>query len=72
VVNPDGSNFIKVNTTATFLPEDSYVTFSFNATAPVVTENSIYIFQTTTFYPKWTQGPEITSSVSEAGIVVSS
>jgi len=70
LLNPDGSNFIKVNTTETFLDENTHITFSFNATAPVVTENSIYIFQTTTFYPAWTQGPEIASSVSEAGIVV--
>ncbi len=72
LVNPDGSTFLKVNTTATSpsLAEGAYITFSFNATAPVVTENSLYVFQTTTFYPAWADVPEIASSVSEAGIVV--
>jgi len=72
LINPDGSTFIKVNTTATSpsLAEGAYITFSFNATAPVVTENSLYVFQTTTFYPAWDNVPEVASSVSEAGIVV--
>ncbi len=72
LVNPDGSTFLKVNTTATSpsLAEGAHITFSFNATAPVVTENSLYVFQTTTFYPAWANVPEVASSVSEAGIVV--
>ncbi len=72
LVNPDGSTFLKVNTTATSpsLAEGAHITFSFNATAPVVTENSLYVFATTTFYPAWANVPEIASSVSEAGIVV--
>jgi len=72
LINPDGSTFLKVNTTATSpsLVEGAHITFSFNATAPVVTENSLYVFQTTTFYPAWADVPEIASSVSEAGIVV--
>jgi len=49
--------------------------FSFNATAPVVTEKSLYVFATTTFYPKWSiaitdSGPEIASAISEAGVMV--
>ena len=79
LTNPDGSTFLKVNTTKCYcetptplpsLAEGAHITFSFNATAPVVTENSLYVFQTTTFYPAWTDVPEIASSVSEAGIVV--
>jgi len=72
LINPDGSTFLKVNTTATSpsLVEGAHITFLFNATAPVVTENSLYVFQTTTFYPAWADVPEIASSVSEAGIVV--
>jgi len=72
LINPDGSTFLKVNTTATSpsLVEGAHITFSFNATAPVVTENSLYVFATTTFYPAWDNVPEVASSVSEAGIVV--
>jgi len=73
--NPDTSYFIKVNTTATSFAANSHLIFSFNVTAPVVTEKSLYVFVTTTFYPRWAAGlinpgPEIASAISEAGIVV--
>jgi len=75
LTNPDNSYFIKVNTTATSFAANSHLTFSFNVTAPVVTEKSLYVFATTTFYPRWAAGlidpgPEIASAISEAGIVV--
>jgi len=49
--------------------------FSFNVTTPVVTEKSLYVFATTTYYPKWSiasqdSGPEIASAISEAGVMV--
>jgi len=75
VSNPDASHFIKVNTTAISFPKNTYKNFSFNVTAPVVTENSLYVFATTTFYPRWATastdpGPEIASAISEAGVMV--
>ena len=75
VKNPDNSHFIKVDTTATSFAKSTYKNFSFNATAPVVTEKSLYVFATTTFYPKWSiasqdSGPEIASAISEAGVIV--
>jgi len=75
VSNPDGSHFIKVNTTGTNFGTNTYSTFSFNVTAPVVTEKSLYVFATTTFYPGWASasqdsGPEIASAISEAGVMV--
>jgi len=75
VKNPDNSHFIKVNTTATSFAKNTYLNFSFNVTAPVVTEKSLYVFATTTFYPKWSiasqdSGPEIASAISEAGVMV--
>ena len=75
VKNPDASHFIKVNSTGNSFLKNTYSTFSFNVTAPVVTEKSLYVFATTTFYPKWSTasqdpGPEIASAISEAGIMV--
>jgi len=78
LANPDGSNFIKVNTTADgsppgFIPglaKNSHLTFSFNVTAPVVEETSLYVFSTTSYYPGSTQVPEIASAISEAGVIV--
>ncbi len=73
LVNPDGSSFIKVNSTANITdgyPDPSHKTLQFNLTAPVVTEDSLYVFQTTTYYLNWDAGPQITSSLSEAGVEV--
>jgi len=74
--NPDGSTFLKANSTAN-LGADSgngvspyHITFQFNATAPTVTEDSLYVFQTVVYYPGWTVGPEIASSISEVGIEI--
>jgi len=71
VQNPDGSHFIKVNTTNSFLNAQQNYTLSFNATAPVVTETTLYVFPTTSFYPKWLEGPDIASALSELGVKVS-
>jgi len=73
--NPDNSFFIKVNTTATSFAANSHLVFSFNVTSPVVSEKSLYVFSTTSYYPRWaagliSPGPEIASAISEAGIVV--
>jgi len=68
--NPDGSHFIKVNTTGTIFEKLKYSTFSFNVTAPVVTEISLYVFSTTAYYPGSNKVSGIASAISEAGIMV--
>jgi len=68
--NPDGSHFIKVNTTGTIFEKQEFSTFSFNATAPVVTEIALYVFSTTTYYPGSTEVSGIASAISEAGVMV--
>jgi hypothetical protein len=68
IVNPDGSVFLQA-TAVSSLGTSSTITFQFNATAPVVSNDSLYVFQTTTYYPGWDQ-PQITSALSEAGVEV--
>jgi len=68
ITNPDGSVFIKAVSSAALGP-DSHITYQFNATAPTVASNSLYVFQTTTYYPGWEE-PLITASLSEAGVEV--
>jgi len=70
LANPDGSSFIKVNTTGNTFPSGDYSTFSFNATAPVVSEISLYVFSTTAYYPGSTKISGIASAISEAGVAV--
>ncbi len=70
LINPDGSTFIKVNTTGVTFPSGDYSTFSFNATAPVVTEIALYVFSTTAYYPGSTKVTGIASAISEAGVAV--
>ena len=68
IVNPDGSVFL-VATANNDLLINSAITFQFNATAPTVSNDALYVFQTTTYYPGWDQ-PQITSALSEAGVEV--
>jgi len=68
IVNPDGSVFL-VATANNDLTINSAITFQFNATAPTVSNDALYVFQTTTYYPGWDQ-PQITSALSEAGVEV--
>jgi len=68
IANPDGSTFLRA--TSKNVPAVlSNSTFQFNATAPVVSNESLYVFQTTTYYPKWNK-PLISASLSEAGVEV--
>jgi hypothetical protein len=68
LVNPDGSVFLKVESVNN-LAADGHITFQFNATAPEVANDSLYVFQTTSYYPGWDE-PQITSALSEAGVEV--
>ena len=68
IVNPDGSVFLAAIANE-FLGVNSDITFQFNATAPTVSNDSLYVFQTTTYYPGWDK-PQITSALSEAGVEV--
>jgi len=68
IVNPDGSVFLAA-TAINSLGVNSDITFQFNATAPTVSNDSLYVFQTTTYYPGWDK-PQITSALSEAGVEV--
>jgi len=68
ITNPDGSVFLKGVSVGALSP-NSFIVYQFNATAPIVTEDSLYVFQTTTYYPRWNQ-PLITASLSEAGVEV--
>ncbi len=68
LINPDGSTFLRA-TTKKSPAVLSNSTFQFNATAPIVSSDSLYVFQTTTYYPKWIH-PLISASLSEAGVEV--
>ena len=68
IVNPDGSVFLAAIANES-LGVNSDITFQFNATAPTVSSDSLYVFQTTTYYPGWDK-PQITSALSEAGVEV--
>ena len=68
IVNPDGSVFLAATANES-LGVSSDITFQFNATAPEVANDSLYVFQTTTYYPGWDE-PQITSALSEAGVEV--
>jgi len=68
ITNPDGSVFLKGKSDDALSP-NSYIVYQFNATAPIVADDSLYVFQTTTYYPNWKE-PLITSSLSEAGVEV--
>ena len=74
VTNPDGSNVITVNTTATTLVEKSQLIFQFQADVPVVSEKKLYVFQTTAIYPDWDDDfydqIQLASALSEAGVQV--
>lgn len=73
VDNPDGSHIIKVTTNADFAAA-SVKTFKFTADTPVVTDDKLYVFQTTTIYPTFCCGTgktQVTSALSEAGVEIS-
>ncbi len=68
IINADGSTFIKANATSS-LAAGAFVTLQFNVTAPEVANDSLYVFQTTTYYPGWGE-PLISAALSEAGVEV--
>jgi hypothetical protein len=74
--NPDGSHIIKVRTTtnSTGFPftGGDVRTYQFTADSPTVTDDKLYVFQTTTVYPEFKTGAQIqlASALSEAGVEV--
>lgn len=66
--NADGSTLIKVNTTDSNFNPNQKETFSFNATAPVVTEAQLYVFKTIIQYPN--SDAQIAAAIAEAGVRV--
>jgi len=69
--NPDGSWRIEVETKGISFNGDTHLVYKYTTTTPVVTEDSMYIFQTVTVYPKWvTPGVQISSAITEAALKV--
>jgi hypothetical protein len=70
--NPDGSHVISVLTNGTSLIGGFNATFQFSADAPLVNDDKLYVFQTTTIYPSFTTGDaiQLASALSEAGVEV--
>ena len=70
--NPDGSNVIKVETTADDFLLNSWKTFQFSADTPLVNDDKLYVFQTTTIYPTFnaTGQTQLASALSEAGVEI--
>jgi hypothetical protein len=69
VQNPDKSHMITVKTTIPLLAGNAAKVFQFSADAPEVSEDKLYVFQTTTVYPGY-NWIKLTSALSEAGVEV--
>ena len=69
VQNPDDSTVITVDTTTNPFTTGNQ-TYQFSADVPILTNNKLYVFQTTTIYPSWTDGIQLSSALSEAGVQV--
>jgi hypothetical protein len=67
--NPDGSTVINVETSTSSFGLGAKA-FRYAADVPTVTDTKLYVFQTTTVYPTWSEGNIISSALSEAGIQV--
>jgi len=72
IKNPDDSHVITVNTTSTTFSGLTFKTFQFTTDVPTITDDQLYVFQTTTIYPTFTSTDEIqlSSALSEAGVQV--
>ncbi|AFS82760.1 hypothetical protein [Candidatus Nitrosopumilus sediminis] len=72
VKNPDGSHIIKVETSNISFASDDVWTYQFNATNPTVSDDKLFVFQTTTIYPSFTGvgKSQLISALSEAGVEV--
>jgi hypothetical protein len=74
VKNPDNSHVLTVNTNTTDneIGAYAYYTYQFSADAPTVSDDQLYVFQTTTIYPDFNSGEELqlASALSEAGVSV--
>ena len=70
--NPDGSHIIEVMTTAN-VAAGSVKTYKFTADTPTVSDDKLYVFQTTTVYPSFCcadKKSQLVSALSEAGVEV--
>lgn len=67
--NPDGSTVITVISDSN-LAGPGYLTYQFSANVPTVESDKLYVFQTTSVYPEWTSGLQLSSALSEAGVQV--
>jgi hypothetical protein len=68
--NDDGSHVINVQTTLSdFVGSQVY---QFSANVPTVTDDKLYVFQTTTVYPDFVEDAviQLASALSEAGVEV--
>jgi hypothetical protein len=70
--NPDGSHVIKVETDSSPFAKNSWQTYQFSADTPTVTDDKLYVFQTTTIYPTFnsTGQTQLASALSEAGVEI--
>lgn len=70
--NPDGSNVIKVETSSSSFLGGTSKTYQFSVDNPLVNEDKLYVFQTTTIYPSFTGTgqSQLASALSEAGVEV--
>jgi hypothetical protein len=72
VENPDKSHVIKVQTTVALFAKITSKTYQFSADTPLVNDDKLYVFQTTTIYPTFnsTGQTQLASALSEAGVEV--
>jgi len=71
-LNPDDSHTIKVDTTPNAITSGAELTFQFSVDVPIVSQNELYVFRTSTIYPSWTgEGHvQLASAISEAAMEV--
>ena len=72
IANPDNSHVIQVETTVSPMLGGTSKVYQFSADAPAVSDDKLYVLQTTTVYPNFNSGNnlQLASSLSEAGIEV--
>jgi hypothetical protein len=70
--NPDGSHIITVSTTLSSFIGGDIKTYQFSADIPTVSDDKLYVFQTTAIYPLFTGAgkSQLASSLSEAGVEI--
>jgi len=70
LTNPDNSHKIEVETSSNFGSNNAKV-YQFKATPAIVSSSTLYVLQTTSYYPdNWVSGIKIIAGISEAAVQI--